>query len=233
MREIVFDTETTGFDPKSGDRVVEIGALELINHLPTGVQFHKYINPQRDMPEGAFSVHGLSEEFLSDKPLFADISQEFDDFIRDDVLIAHNASFDMRFIHAERDMIKKPRLTNHVIDTLDLAKRKHPAGPNSLDALCRRYGIDNAMRDLHGALLDSELLAGVYLELIGGRQTTLTLAVSDKKKVETQSVSISKASVRPVPLASRLSQEEVKAHAQFIDKLGGNVIWNQFLPNKQ
>ena len=233
MREIVFDTETTGFDPKSGDRVVEIGALELINHLPTGMKFHKYINPERDMPEGAFSVHGLSEEFLSDKPLFADIVQEFDDFIKDDVLIAHNANFDMRFIHAERDMLNKPRLVNDVIDTLEIAKRKHPAGPNSLDALCRRYGIDNAMRDLHGALLDSELLAGVYLELIGGRQTSLTLAVSDKKQIETENISISKASVRPNLLPSRLSQEEIQAHQEFIEKMGDNVIWNKFLPNKQ
>ena len=233
MREIVFDTETTGFDPKSGDRVVEIGALELVNHLPTGVKFHKYINPERDMPEGAFSVHGLSEEFLSDKPLFADIVQEFDDFIKDDVLIAHNANFDMRFIHAERDMLSKPRLVNDVIDTLEIAKRKHPAGPNSLDALCRRYGIDNAMRDLHGALLDSELLAGVYLELIGGRQTSLTLAVSDKKQIETENISISKASVRPNLLPSRLSQEEIQAHQEFIEKMGDNVIWNKFLPNKQ
>lgn len=232
MREIVFDTETTGFDPNTGDRIVEIGALELINHLPTGVTYHQYINPERDMPEGAFSVHGLSEEFLSDKPLFSEIVQDFDDFIKDDVLIAHNATFDMRFIHAERDMVGRPRLANKVIDTLEIAKRKHPAGPNSLDALCRRYGIDNAMRDLHGALLDSELLAGVYLELIGGRQTSLTLAVSDKKQIETENLSISKASVRPYPLSSRLTVQEIQAHKQFIEKMGDNVIWNKFLTDK-
>jgi len=233
MREIVFDTETTGFDPKSGDRIVEIGALELINHLPTGVKFHKYINPERDMPEGAFSVHGLSEEFLSDKPLFADIVQEFDDFIKDDVLIAHNASFDMRFIHAERDMVGKSRLGNDVIDTLEIAKRKHPAGPNSLDALCRRYGIDNAMRDLHGALLDSELLAGVYLELIGGRQTSLTLAVSDKKQIEAENIQVPKVSVRPNPLPTRLTSDEIQAHQEFIEKMGDDLIWNKFINNKQ
>ena len=233
MREIVFDTETTGFDPKSGDRVVEIGALELINHLPSGVKFHKYINPQRDMPQGAFSVHGLSEEFLSDKPLFAEVVQEFDDFIADDVLIAHNASFDMRFIHAERDVVGKPRLANKVIDTLEIAKRKHPAGPNSLDALCRRYGIDNAMRDLHGALLDSELLAGVYLELIGGRQTSLTLAVNEKKQIEVKNTTVSQASARPIPLASRLTETESQDHAEFIEKIGDGAIWNQFLPNQK
>ena len=229
IREIVFDTETTGFDPASGDRVVEIGALELINHLPTDNQFHTYINPQRDMPEGAFSVHGLSEEFLSDKPLFADIAAQFLEFIGDDVLIAHNASFDIKFMNAELTQANLPILSfDRVIDTLALAKKKHPAGPNSLDALCKRYGIDNRMRDLHGALLDSELLAGVYLELIGGRQRTLVLASQETKATARKTIRKRKVLSRPSPLPSRLSEEEKQAHKSFLATFHTETVWNKF-----
>ncbi len=229
IREIVFDTETTGFDPATGDRIVEIGALELINHLPTDNQFHTYINPQRDMPESAFSVHGLSEEFLSDKPLFADIAGQFLEFIGDDTLIAHNASFDIKFINAELTRVNLPVLSfDRVIDTLALAKKKHPAGPNSLDALCKRYGIDNRMRDLHGALLDSELLAGVYLELIGGRQRSLVLGSEPTKTVARKTIRKRKVFARPTPLPSRLSEEEIQAHENFLATFKTEAVWNKY-----
>ena len=169
MREIVLDTETTGLDPSSGDRIVEIGAVELFNHIPTGKTYHQYINPQRDMPEGAFAVHGLSAEFLSDKPLFADVAQAFLDFIGDSKLVIHNASFDMKFINAELKWVDRPELPwSQALDTLAIARKKFPGAQNSLDALCRRFGIQTK-RELHGALLDSEILAEVYLELIGGQ----------------------------------------------------------------
>ena len=175
MREIVMDTETTGLDPNTGDRIVEIGGVELFNHMPTGETYHQYINPQRDMPEGAFAVHGLSAEFLSDKPLFADVAQAFLDFVGDSKLVIHNASFDMKFINAELKWIEKPPLPwAQAIDTLAIARKKFPGAQNSLDALCRRFGI-RTERELHGALLDSEILAEVYLELIGGRQPDLVL----------------------------------------------------------
>lgn len=235
MREIVLDTETTGLDPVTGDRVVEIGALELINHLPTGEKFHEYINPQRDMPAEAFAVHGLSLEFLSDKPLFEEISQKFVEFIKGDQLIIHNAPFDMKFLNAEFSRIKRPALLfNRVTDTLMLARKKHPAGPNSLDALCRRYKIDNSMRDIHGALLDSELLAGVYLELIGGRQTTLTLAGQEKKKSSVRIVDTKPAAERLVKLANRLTTAEKNAHQQLLEGFKKTAIWNEipeFQPN--
>ena len=228
MREIVLDTETTGLDPATGDRVVEIGALELENHLPTGQVFHKYINPQRDMPAEAFAVHGLSEEFLSDKPLFEEIAGEFEDFIRDDTLIIHNAPFDMKFLNAELKKINRlPLQFSRVIDSLMLARKKHPAGPNSLDALCRRYKIDNSMRDIHGALLDSELLAGVYLELIGGRQTSLTLAAQEMKKTIVQTREVKPGRIRPQPLAPRLTEEEIKAHKQLIESFKVKSLWEQ------
>ena len=177
MREIVFDTETTGLNPLGGDRVVEIGCVELFNRLPTGETFHVYLNPERDMPDAAFRVHGLSAEFLSDKPLFGDVVQDFIDFIGEAALVAHNASFDMGFINAELVRVNRPVINNErVIDTLQIARRKHPFGPNSLDALCQRYNIDNSKRTKHGALLDSEILAEVYIELTGGRQADLGLA---------------------------------------------------------
>lgn len=232
MREIVLDTETTGLDPFSGDRIVEIGALELFDHLPTGQQFHKYINPEREMPAEAFNVHGLSEEFLADKPLFNQIAEEFGEFISGDLLIIHNAPFDMKFLNAELKKINRPALSfDRVIDTLMLARKKHPAGPNSLDALCRRYKIDNSMRDIHGALLDSELLAGVYLELIGGRQTSLTLAVQAKKTVEVVETRVNK--TRPAPLPSRLTEQEKQSHQTLLETFGSATLWSEFINTDQ
>jgi len=184
MREIVLDTETTGFEPNDGDRIVEIGAVELFNHLPTGRTYHQYINPQRNMPEGAFGVHGLSEEFLSDKPVFKAIAQDFIDFIGGSKLVIHNASFDMKFLNAELSWVSRPPLPkSQAVDTLALARRKYPGSPASLDALCRRFGINNSSRTLHGALLDSEILAEVYLELIGGRQPDLVMSGSTTKNL--------------------------------------------------
>ena len=228
MREIVLDTETTGFDPASGDRIVEIGALELKNYLPTGETFHVYINPERDMPEGAFKIHGLSEEFLSDKPLFCDVAKDFCDFIADDNLIIHNASFDMKFLNWELQLAGHPQLGfDRVIDTLELARKKHPGSPNSLDALCKRYKIDNSRRDLHGALLDSELLAEVYLELIGGRQTVFSLASKEeKKKPAISTAPVTRHTMqRPRTLPSRLTDEDRKAHEELLSSLKGKVIW--------
>ncbi len=226
MREIVMDTETTGLDPFTGHRIVEIGAVELLNHIPTGNFYHQYINPQRDMPEEAFNVHGLSEEFLGSKPLFADIAQEFLKFIDDGILIIHNAPFDMKFLNAEFSWIDIEQLSmDRVIDTLALARKRYPMGPNSLDALCRRYGIDNSKRDKHGALLDSELLADVYMELIGGRQTMLGLTSDNQqaeKKVEVGQIQVS---ARPVPLAGRLSQSEIDAHNDMVAGLGEKALW--------
>ena len=190
MREIVFDTETTGLDPASGDRVVEIGCLELVNRLPSGETFHVYVNPERDMPKEAEAVHGLSAAFLSDKPVFSEIADAFLAFVGDAPLIAHNATFDMKFINAELKLCGKTDLTaHHVIDTLAMARQKFPGAPASLDALCRRFGVDNSNRDLHGALIDSELLAGVYLELSGGRQPGLVFEAGRKKDAPKEAVS--------------------------------------------
>lgn len=176
MREIVLDTETTGFEYKQGHRIVEIGCVELINHMPSGQTYHQYINPERDMPEGAFRVHGLSEEFLRDFPLFKDIAQEFVDFVGGDTLVIHNAGFDMPFLNWELKQHGFDELDNNVVDTLMIARQQFPGSPVNLDALCRRFDVDNSNREKHGALLDSELLAEVYLELIGGRQPGLELA---------------------------------------------------------
>lgn len=225
MREIVLDTETTGFDPDTGDRIVEIGAVELWNHMPTGETFHEYINPQRSMPEEAFKVHGLGDEFLRDKPLFADVAQKFLDFVRSDTLVIHNAPFDMRFLNAE---LKWAGLTllpmEQALDTVVMARRKFPGSPASLDALCRRFNIDNSNRTLHGALLDSEILAEVYLELIGGKQPSLVLAQAQEKQ-ETQVSSNWQAYRRKTKLQSLLSDEENAAHAEFVEKLGPESIW--------
>jgi DNA polymerase-3 subunit epsilon len=225
IREIILDTETTGLDPATGDRVVEIGAIELLNHLPTGKTFHVYINPERDMPPEAEAVHGLSAAFLRDKPKFEMIAQDFLDFVGNDTLVIHNASFDIGFLNAELGFLNLPAiLPQRVIDTLHLARQKHPGSANSLDALCRRYGIDNSKRTRHGALLDSELLAEVYLELIGGRQTALVLEASTFKK--TANVAISHTSLqRPVPLQPRLSEEERQAHQLFVVELGEHALW--------
>jgi len=227
MREIVLDTETTGLDPGTGDKIVEIGAVELWNHLPTGKTFHKYLNPERNMPEEAQAVHGLTEDFLRDKPLFSQIVDDFLRFIKDSKLIIHNASFDMKFINAELELAKKSKLSGDIaIDTLSIARKKFPGSPASLDALCRRFNIDNSARTLHGALLDSEILAEVYLELIGGRQPDFGLSdinTSDNKKLEENR----QTTKRPEPLKRRLTEEEEKAHSVFVKKLGENSVWHK------
>ena len=227
MREIVLDTETTGFEPDEGDRIVEIGAVELHNHLPTGRTFHQYINPQRAMPEGAFAVHGLGDDFLRDKPVFADIAQPFLDFIGDAKLVIHNAAFDMKFLNAELGWAKRPALpADCAIDTLAMARRKFPGSPASLDALCRRFGIDNSARTLHGALLDSEILAEVYLELIGGRQPDFALG-SGLTRTAGQPETEWRPRPRPVPLAPRLTEAEAAAHAAFVAQLGDDAVWSR------
>ncbi len=224
MREIVLDTETTGFDPDTGDRIVEIGALELINHVATGVTFHEYINPERDMPQSAFEVHGLSAEFLSDKALFADIVDPFLEFIGDAPLIAHNASFDMKFINAELKRANREVLPlGRAIDTLLIARKKYPGAAASLDALCRRFNVDASGRTLHGALLDSQLLAEVYLELIGGREPGLTLIEDDN--VPQSDSGATRRAPRPTPLASRLSEAERKAHQALLEDMGPDALW--------
>ena len=233
MREIVFDTETTGLNPLGGDRIVEIGCVEMINRLPTGQTFHVYLNPERDMPDGAFRVHGLSSEFLADKPLFAARAAEFLEFIGDSPLVAHNASFDMGFINAELVRVKMSGIApERVVDTLQIARRKHPFGPNSLDALCQRYNIDNSRRTKHGALLDSEILAEVYIELTGGRQADLGLATVETAAVERLSANLSHARPmlkRPHVLPERLQAAELAAHRQFVATLGGDLIWNDYI----
>jgi DNA polymerase-3 subunit epsilon len=227
LREVILDTETTGLDPAKGDRVVEIGAVELLNHLPTGRNFHVYINPERDMPKEAEAVHGLSAAFLSDKPIFSSIAQDFVAFIGDATLVIHNASFDVAFLNAELGFLRlPPLLPERIIDTLHIARQKHPGSPNSLDALCRRYGIDNSKRSKHGALLDSELLAEVYLELIGGRQTVFALEGS-RARGTTVEVPAPIDLQRPSPLLPRLTQAEREVHASFISGLGDNTLWKQ------
>ena len=176
LREIVMDTETTGLDPANGDRLIELGCIEIVNRIPTGREFHRYLNPERDIHRDAVAVHGLTLEFLKDKPLFKDVAEEFLEFIGEAPLVAHNATFDVAFLNAELERVARPALRfDRVVDTLVLARRRHPAGPNSLDALCKRYGIDNSERTKHGALMDSLLLANVYVELLGERQATLGL----------------------------------------------------------
>ncbi|MBU2957237.1 DNA polymerase III subunit epsilon [Paracoccus sp. 1_MG-2023] len=229
MREIVLDTETTGFDAEGADRIVEIGALELLNHLPTGKTFHVYINPERSMPKEAFDVHGLGDEFLAGQPKFAEIAQGFVDFIGpDSKLVIHNASFDMKFLNAELRRAGHAVLPwARALDTLAMARERFPGSPATLDALCRRFGVDNSGRELHGALLDSELLAEVYLELIGGRQPDLVLAGPARDRDDSQSeggVMRSRAQ-RPRPLPSRLSEAEAAAHAEFTASLGEDSLW--------
>lgn len=227
MREIVFDTETTGFKPSEGHRLVEIGCVELINHVPTGATFHTYINPQRDMPQGAFEVHGLSEQFLSDKPLFEEVADGFLEFVGDAPLVAHNASFDMTFINAELEWANKPTLPDaQSIDTLEIARRRFPGAQASLDALCRRFNVDNSSREKHGALLDAELLAEVYLELIGGREPGLVLEEKRTAVPVSQAVTTNTARrTRPQPLPSLLSEEERAAHRSFIADIGDKALW--------
>ncbi len=228
MREIVLDTETTGFEPEQGDRIVEIGAVELYNHMPTGKTYHQYINPERAMPAEAFAVHGLGDDFLRDKPVFAKIVDEFRAFIGESKLVIHNAAFDVKFLNAELRWAKRPLLAaDCAIDTLDIARRRFPGSPASLDALCRRFGIDNSSRTLHGALLDSEILAEVYLELIGGKQPDLVLAPVQTKSANGESDSDWRPKPRPTPLPSRLSETEKAAHAAFVAKLGPEALWTK------
>jgi DNA polymerase-3 subunit epsilon len=227
MREIVLDTETTGLDPFQGHRVVEIGCVELLNRIPTGATFQCYLNPERDMPTEAFNVHGLSAEFLKDKPLFGDVADDFLAFLGDSVLIAHNASFDFGFLCAELERAKREVLTrDRVIDTIALARRKHSAGPYSLDALCARYGIDNSKRTKHGALLDAEILAEVYLELIGARQASLILADDLNGRIGKRKA----AAQRPIALPVRITVDDIAAHRDFVATLGDTPLWRQYLP---
>ena len=229
MREIIFDTETTGFDPATGDRVVEIGCVEMVNQVLTGEIFHVYINPERDMPRSAFEVHGLSSDFLMEKPKFAEIAEDFMRFVGEDSqLVAHNASFDMKFINAELSLLSHPAYPSaRVVDTLMLARRKHPMGPNSLDALCGRYGIDNSKREKHGALLDAELLADVYIELLGGKQRGLDLNIAGSTDQSSSNGKRKAAKGRPMPLPSRLNEADIKNHKDFVQSLGQPALWNE------
>jgi DNA polymerase-3 subunit epsilon len=230
MREIVLDTETTGLDPFAGHRMVEIGCVELINRMPTGRHFHRYVNPEREVPEEAFAVHGLSSEFLKDKPAFADIADELLSFIGDAPLVAHNAVFDLGFLNAELERAGKAAVRHErLVDTLLLARRKYPAGPNRLDDLCARYGIDNSRRTTHGALLDAKILADVYLELIGARQAQLLL-VEARDATSGAAALASGIRLRPHALPPRLSLEERQAHQAFIATLGEHAIWREYLP---
>jgi len=220
LREIVLDTETTGFDPALGHRVVEIGCIELFNHVPTGKHYHVYLNPERDMPMDALAVHGLTDEFLASQPMFADICEAFLAFIGDAPVIAHNADFDFRFINAELQRCGYPALVaNRAIDTVGMARALFPGAPASLDALCKRFMIDNAARTLHGALLDAQLLAEVYLELIGGRQPDLALAAISASE-ESAIIEI----VHRAPRSHVASEAELAAHAEFLKKIT-NPIW--------
>ncbi|ETX28715.1 DNA polymerase III subunit epsilon [Roseivivax isoporae] len=227
MREIVLDTETTGFDPEQGDRIVEIGAVELWNHVATGRHYHQYINPERSMPQEAFEVHGLGDDFLRDKPVFAQIADDFLAFVGDAPLIIHNASFDMKFLNAELRWAKRPLLAiDRAVDTVGMARKKFPGSPASLDALCRRFAIDNSARTLHGALLDSEILAEVYLELIGGKQPDFGLSQAQGATAGGDDADW-RPGRRPEPLPPRLSDSEKAAHAAFVDRLGANALWSR------
>jgi DNA polymerase III subunit epsilon len=229
MREIVLDTETTGLDPLRGDRLVEIGCVEIFNRMPTGQTYHVYINPERDMPKEAFDVHGLSSEFLADKPLFSAVVEGFLEFIGDAPLVIHNASFDISFINAELDRIKRPAISRErLVDTLLLARRKHPGVSNRLDDLCSRYAIDNSRRTKHGALLDSELLAEVYIDLIGARQSQLILA-AEVRDSRPGGIGEMPRRQRAAPLVARISDEDRAAHRAFVATLGDKPVWNDFL----
>ncbi len=233
MREIVLDTETTGFEPSEGHRIVEIGAVELFNHLPTGRTYHQYINPERAMPKDAFDVHGLGDDFLRDKPVFSTIGTAFLQFIGEAQLVIHNAAFDMKFLNHELQRAGLPVLPLHrATDTLLIARQKYPGSPASLDALCRRFGVDNSAREKHGALLDSEILAEVYLELVGGRQPDFALSAASTNPRQDGASGLSqdwRPRPRPVPLSPRMTEDETAAHAAFVAKLGEAAIWKKRL----
>jgi DNA polymerase III subunit epsilon len=227
MREIVFDTETTGLDPLQGDRLVEIGCIELVNRFPTGKITHWYFNPKRDMPESAQRIHGLTAEFLKDKPLFADKADELVAFLGDAQLVAHNAMFDLGFLNAELERVgRAPVSRERMIDTLLLARRKHPGGSNRLDDLCVRYAIDNSRRTKHGALLDAELLAEIYVELIGARQAQLVLSQTAAPAASSSAIVVVRE--RLAPLAARVTEEARAAHRRFIATLGDGAIWREY-----
>mgnify|MGYP001498229865 CR=1 FL=1 len=231
MREIVLDTETTGLDPKDGHRIVEIGAVELYNHVPTGKVYHQYINPLISMPDQAFAIHGLSDEFLSDKPVFSEIANEFLYFIGSAKLVIHNAAFDIKFINAELKNIEQEEITfDRATDTLELARKKFPGSPASLDSLCRRFKIDNSARVVHGALLDSQILAEIYLELVGGKQPDFALNITNSINENNNSTLNNKpVRVRKEKLISRLTKEEKDSHEKFIQKLGNGSMWSKIL----
>ena len=232
LREIVLDTETTGTDARAGDRLIEIGCVELVNHIRTGRTFHRFVNPERPVSEGAFNVHGISDAFLADKPVFADVVDALLDFLGDARLVIHNAAFDVGFLNAEFARLgpaaPAPIALETVVDTLLLARRKHPNAANSLDALCSRYGIDAARRAKHGALLDAQILAEVYIELLGGKQASLGLAVAEAVAA-TPLDAEGEAAYRPAPQRSRLSPEERERHAAFVATLGDGAVWRDYL----
>lgn len=228
MREVILDTETTGLSPASGDRLVEIGCVELINRFPTGRFYHAYVNPERDMPEAAFAVHGLSAEFLSTKPKFGEVVDDFLAFVDECNLVIHNADFDMGFINMELQRIGRPTIGNErVVNTLILARRKHPGVSNRLDDLCSRYGVDNSARTKHGALLDAELLAEVYVELVGGRQAAMSLPAFGGRDGGRGK----KRKPRPTPLPPRLAAEDIAAHDAFVASIGPDAIWKKYAPD--
>ncbi len=229
LREIVFDTETTGLDAANGDRLIEIGCLEIVNRIPTGREFHRYLNPDRQVHPDAVAVHGLTDEFLRDKQRFPEVVDEFLAFIGDAPLVAHNGTFDLGFINAELERVSRPPLpASRIVDTLALARRRHPAGPNTLDALCKRYGIDLSQRTKHGALLDSMLLASVYVELLGERQAALVFGGNGAAGV-TRGMQVAQAIKRPEPVPSLLTPEEETAHLEFVKTLGAEPVWLQYL----
>ena len=231
MREIIFDTETTGLETKA-DRIIEIGGIELINNFPTGRTLHLYMNPgDRRVHPDALAVHGITDDFLRDKPAFGDVAQQIVDFFDGAKWIAHNATFDIGFINAEFERIGLPPVQpDRVVDTLSMARRKHPMGPNSLDALCRRYGVDNGHRTKHGALLDSELLAEVYIEMTGGRQAALGLGGAEQSRtiIEVEEIIVTSAPIRPRAMPIRLSQAELEAHTAMISSLKDKAIWLKY-----
>lgn len=231
MREIVFDTETTGLDPKTGHRLIEFGGVEMINRIPTGREFHRFINPLRDVPREAQEIHGITTESLIGMPLFKDVVGELLEFLGDDVLVAHNAQFDMMFLNYELQLVGQKAISfDRVVDTLAIARRRHPAGPNTLDALCKRYSIDNSQRTKHGALVDSLLLAEVYVELLGERQAALGLQAVGAKSAASMRAGAGRtiAQVRPEPLPARIAEADVEAHQTFVEKMKTPALWLGF-----
>ncbi len=231
MREIVLDTETTGLDPKKGHRLIEIGGIEMINRIPTGREFHRFINPERDVPREAQEIHGIATEFLFDKPLFKEVARDLLAFLGDDVLVIHNAQFDIMFLNYEFGLVgEKPLSFERVVDTLAIARRRHPAGPNTLDALCKRYSIDNSQRTKHGALVDSLLLADVYIELLGERQATFGLQSANAKSAAGQGMRARRgvAIARSEPLPPRIAEADVDAHRSFIETMKTPALWLRF-----